>query len=186
MLDGTQHLLVSYKVHGELLARPTMKSQCERLARQLEANMADLSRLRQDWQTLLKPWAVATTSADRWFEDICKHYSESGDRLTTRSTISAAYWIWCEQTPGIRIDRPAVELAAWLHDVIYDSRASNNEEQSAAYASIFVPNWELAASERVAALILSTKTHDANGDRDAEVLLDADLAVLGSDELDVS
>ena len=35
---------------------------------------------------------------------------------------------------------------------------------------------------RVAALIMKTKTHDAGDDADAQVLLDADLAILGASE----
>ncbi len=143
--------------------------------------MADLSRLRQDWQTLLKPWAVAAASADRWFEDISKHYSESGRGYHTLDHIGSVLEL-VRANARHTSDLAAVELAAWLHDVIYDSRASNNEEQSAAYASNLCAELGIGVSQRVKALILSTKTHEANGDRDAEVLLDADLAVLGADE----
>jgi predicted metal-dependent HD superfamily phosphohydrolase len=34
----------------------------------------------------------------------------------------------------------------------------------------------------IAAMILKTKTHDAEGDTDAQILIDADLAILGTTE----
>ncbi len=76
----------------------------------------------------------------------------------------------------------AVKLATWLHDVIYDSRAPDNEERSADYAERLCVRLCIPDGHLVAALILKTKTHDAGGDPDAQVLIDADLAILGASE----
>jgi predicted metal-dependent HD superfamily phosphohydrolase len=75
-----------------------------------------------------------------------------------------------------------VKLAAWLHDVIYDSRASDNEERSAKYAVQLCEKLSIPESHLVAALVLKTKTHDAGEDPDAQVLIDADLAIFGAGE----
>jgi len=80
-------------------------------------------------------------------------------------------------------DPDAVRLAAWYHDAIYDPRASDNEEGSAVLAET-----ELAAIgqprdriEEVARLVRLTTGHDpAAGDRNGELLNDADLLVLSS------
>ena len=77
----------------------------------------------------------------------------------------------------------ALKLAVWLHDVIYDSKASDNEERSAEYAERLSHELSIPDSGLVAALILKTKTHDTGGDVDAQVLLDADLAILGASEI---
>ena len=77
-------------------------------------------------------------------------------------------------------DINAVKLAAWLHDVVYDSRASDNEDRSAEYADRLCASLSIPVGRRVASLILTTKTHDDDDDPDAQVLLDADLAVLGA------
>lgn len=74
----------------------------------------------------------------------------------------------------------AVKLAAWLHDVIYDSKASDNEERSADYARQLCAALVLPDADAVASLILKTKTHLAENDTDAQVLIDADLAILGA------
>src|SRR5262249_53077887 len=78
----------------------------------------------------------------------------------------------------------AVKLAAWLHDVIYDSRASDNEERSARHAEGLCEELAIPEGPPVAALIRKPKTHVAEDDADAQVLIDADLAILGASEPD--
>lgn len=74
-------------------------------------------------------------------------------------------------------------LAAWYHDAIYDPRRSDNEERSAELAESELAAAGLPADSvvKVARLVRLTASHDpAAGDSDAEVLCDADLAVLAS------
>jgi len=76
----------------------------------------------------------------------------------------------------------AVQLAAWFHDVIYDTRAKDNEEKSAEYAEkvlseVGVPGEVIT---RVKELVLATKSHQAPpDDPDCQIFLDCDLAILG-------
>ncbi|MGD3109028.1 HD domain-containing protein [Streptomyces sp. YGL11-2] len=83
-------------------------------------------------------------------------------------------------------DLPAVQLAAWFHDAVYRPDRSENEERSAALAERALPELGIDAprTAEVARLVRLTVTHDpADGDRNGEVLCDADLAVLaGSPE----
>lgn len=84
-------------------------------------------------------------------------------------------------------DVTAVELAAWFHDVIYDPRGKENEEQSALYAERALLHLGMLDDTilRVKELVLLTKAHTAPpGDTDAMILLDADLAILGAPEAD--
>jgi len=80
---------------------------------------------------------------------------------------------------------PAVELAGWLHDVVYDPRAApgRNEEASAVYAGETLGRMGVPAAlvAEVARLIRTTATHvvDAS-DAGGAVLADADLWILGS------
>ncbi|MGE3804718.1 MAG: metal-dependent phosphohydrolase [Gemmataceae bacterium] len=81
-------------------------------------------------------------------------------------------------------DMHAVELAAWFHDAVYDPRAHDNEEQSAALAERRLRELGLppALIAQVCALILLTKSHQpASVDKNGQVLCDADLAILGSE-----
>jgi predicted metal-dependent HD superfamily phosphohydrolase len=79
-------------------------------------------------------------------------------------------------------DLDAVVAAAFYHDVVYDPRAHDNEEQSARLAERVLGDlgWPTARAARVGALVRSTADHLADDD-DTAVLLDADLAVLGSE-----
>lgn len=80
--------------------------------------------------------------------------------------------------------RPAeVELALWFHDAVYAPQRKDNEERSAdwARASVLAAGCAADVADRVHALVLATKTHVAgDGDADAALLLDIDLAILGA------
>ncbi len=76
-----------------------------------------------------------------------------------------------------------VQLAGWLHDVIYDPRASDNEEQSASYAGQLLnelgqPQALIAEVQRL--ILLTSHLETGADDGNAHVLLDADLAILGA------
>jgi predicted metal-dependent HD superfamily phosphohydrolase len=84
-------------------------------------------------------------------------------------------------------DPEAVEAAIWFHDAVYDSRAKDNEAQSAALARKKLGGHISAQRlDRIAAMIEATATHqlpefaDAGAVRDAALFLDMDLSVLGS------
>jgi predicted metal-dependent HD superfamily phosphohydrolase len=66
--------------------------------------------------------------------------------------------------------------------VIYDSRTSDNEERSADYAERLCEQLSIPEGSLVADLIRKTKTHESSGDADTQVLIDADLAILGASE----
>ncbi|MDH6133906.1 putative metal-dependent HD superfamily phosphohydrolase [Kitasatospora sp. MAA4] len=75
-----------------------------------------------------------------------------------------------------------VRLAAWFHDAVYRPDRSENEERSAQLAVRALREAGLAAEPiaEVVRLVRLTVGHDPlPGDRDGEVLCDADLAVLG-------
>lgn len=79
--------------------------------------------------------------------------------------------------------RPAeVELALWFHDAVYDARRQDNEERSAAWAarSVLAAGCAEPVAQRVQALVLATRGHEAGGEPDAALLLDIDLAILGA------
>jgi predicted metal-dependent HD superfamily phosphohydrolase len=82
--------------------------------------------------------------------------------------------------------------AALYHDAIYDSRAADNEARSAALAAreLSEIGWSAEQCAAVEALIITTAGHVAaeasplagrDNDDEANMLLDADLAILGSE-----
>lgn len=76
-------------------------------------------------------------------------------------------------------DVVTVGFAAWYHDVVYDALARDNEERSADWARRDLAGLDCA--ERVAALILKTKSHHAGAaSADEALFLDMDFAILGA------
>lgn len=77
-------------------------------------------------------------------------------------------------------DADAVRLAAWYHDAVYDG-LPDDEERSAQRAEQDLSRLRVEGPlvDEVARLVRMTVTHDpAPGDRNGEVLSDADLAAL--------
>lgn len=84
-------------------------------------------------------------------------------------------------------DADAVEAAIWFHDAIYDSRAPDNEAQSAALAGEWLANSvEASRLARIKRLILATAGHGVASDADASeaadtaLFLDMDLSILAA------
>lgn len=75
----------------------------------------------------------------------------------------------------------AIEAALWFHDSVYDPRSSSNEEESAALAAVCLTEANAAEDlvENVRQLILCTKSHRANDQADAALLIDIDLSIFG-------
>jgi predicted metal-dependent HD superfamily phosphohydrolase len=78
-------------------------------------------------------------------------------------------------------DAPAdVLLAAWYHDAVYDPRAPDNEERSAALAAEQLTRLGVDPTE-VIRLVLLTRGHAVEpGDRNGALLCDADLSILAA------
>jgi len=76
----------------------------------------------------------------------------------------------------------AVELVIFFHDLIYDASRSDNETRSAEELRKALGN-ELAGKliRSACFMIEATKAHTATGDADTDLLIDLDMAILGSD-----
>src|SRR5262245_7984483 len=82
------------------------------------------------WHDLLSAWHVDSTLAGRTFDVLLRRYSEPSRFYHTLDHIRVVLETVESLAPSAR-NLNAVKLAAWLHDVIYDSKASDNEERSA-------------------------------------------------------
>ena len=76
-----------------------------------------------------------------------------------------------------------MELAIWFHDAAYDTRRSDNEQKSAEWAEAVIRQAGLSAevAKRVAASILATRHQGDVTDNDAQLLVEVDLSILGSE-----
>lgn len=75
-----------------------------------------------------------------------------------------------------------IEIALWFHDAIYELRSSENELQSAnwAYKELIEAGAPNDSAERVHTLILATRHAALPVTPDEQLLVDADLSILGS------
>jgi predicted metal-dependent HD superfamily phosphohydrolase len=145
--------------------------------------MPDVEALRGAWLNLVLAFGAEEDSARAAFTGLAECYA-APERHYHNLDHLADMLRTVDGLRDLAQDLAAVRFAVWFHDAVYDSRASDNEEQSAALAVEVLRR--LGVSEntivRTADLIRLTKTHlAAPDDGDGHILLDADLAILGAD-----
>ncbi|MYS20901.1 Predicted metal-dependent phosphohydrolase, HD superfamily [Streptomyces sp. DvalAA-14] len=135
-------------------------------------------RCQQDPDTAPDPVPYGQNLLERWAEPQRRYHTlDHLLAVLTRATELTAH----------ADDPDAVALAAWFHDAVYRPDRSENEERSAKLAERALPEVGVDGSrtQEVARLVRLTVTHDpGDGDRNGEVLCDADLAVLAGDPAD--
>jgi predicted metal-dependent HD superfamily phosphohydrolase len=140
--------------------------------------------LHERWQSLFAALGVEPAATEPAFANLATRYSHP-DRHYHNLTHLRHVLETVDRLKHLAQDLPALLLAAWFHDVVYEARAKDNEEQSALLARAVLERLRVPKSliDRVAELILLTKSHSAApDDLDGQLLLDADLAILGAAE----
>ncbi|HIK10055.1 MAG TPA: hypothetical protein IGS52_07290 [Oscillatoriaceae cyanobacterium M33_DOE_052] len=133
---------------------------------------------------MLQQFQVSPKAGCQLLLDVVQAYS-SGNRFYHTLEHVQAVLNSLESLKHHTENLPALQLAAWFHDVIYDTRAKDNEEKSAAYTVTALNQLGIPTDmiDNVAQIILDTKHHQATGNnRDSQIFLDADLAILGADD----
>jgi predicted metal-dependent HD superfamily phosphohydrolase len=152
----------------------------------VETGKEPLPFLRASWEALVPADAARAAVSDTVFAEIVRlyggaerHYHNLDHLADVLRTIDGLLHLAGHPD--------TVRFAAWFHDAVYDPRAADNEERSAALAGERLPQLgvSLPLVAVVRRLILLTKSHLAEpDDRDGHVLLDADLAILGAPAAD--
>jgi len=136
------------------------------------------------WQNLFEPFQGNTTLIKEIFAQVVTAYSHQDRYYHNLLHIHHVFNI-------INILEPwadnlvAIQMAAWFHDVIYDTQSSNNEEKSAAYAYFALSKLGIPLNiiDKVVKMIVNTKNHQSSPeDIDSHILLDADLSIFGAEE----
>ncbi len=147
--------------------------------------IALINHLFHQWQETVAIFAGDENIGRQHFAALVKAYSGS-DRFYHNLEHINQVLQTLQLMPVPVEDRGAIQWAAWFHDVIYDSQATDNEARSAVYAEQVLLSLGVSAqtTTTVKQLILATKNHHANpNDVSTCILLDADLAILGTEEL---
>ena len=135
----------------------------------------------QRWTALMSSFGVDDNL--EMFERITKAYAETHRHYHTAAHIDACLREF-DSVRSLSRSGSEVEAALWFHDVIYDTRASDNELQSAEMASRFLTSAGASPSTcaRVHSHILATAHKGEPVDDDARLVVDIDLSILGQDE----
>lgn len=145
-----------------------------------------IGQMRQAWEQLCDTCYIEPSESHTAYIALIDAYNSPGRVYHTLEHIQAVL-AWIETLRNHAVDLPALQLAAWFHDCIYDPRATDNEEQSVSYAQSILSRCALPTPtiDAVSQLILCTKTHTtAINLPDCHILLDADLAILGTSAQD--
>jgi predicted metal-dependent HD superfamily phosphohydrolase len=133
------------------------------------------------WTALLRR-AGCTVDPVPYGERLLARWAEPQRRYHTTDHLAATL-DHAESLASHAAHPDAVLLAVWFHDAVYRPDRSENEERSADLAQRALTEAGLPRHlvAEVARLVRLTVSHDpADGDRDGEVLCDADLAVLAA------
>lgn len=139
-------------------------------------DILDLDGWNEHWSGLGAPPPAEAVHAD-----LLKRYAERHRAYHTRTHLSDCLSLLQETVP--LCERPdEVALALWFHDAVYRTHRRDNEEKS---AELLVKTASAAgvaadAVDRMRGLVLATRHAVIPDGRDAQVLVDIDLAILGA------
>lgn len=141
------------------------------------------SDLQNRWHRLTTAFQVAQSLAQEDFIGLLNAHSQPARHYHNVNHLRSVLET-LDELCDLALRPECIELALWYHDAVYDSRAKDNEERSADWLMDVSRKWNL--NEEIAQeshrLILLTQSHETSEvDVDGQILLDADLAILGAD-----
>ncbi|MDD5740370.1 MAG: N-methyl-D-aspartate receptor NMDAR2C subunit [Candidatus Nanoarchaeia archaeon] len=128
-------------------------------------------------------YGTSNPKGETVFLELCRKYSESH-----RYYHNPKHLLEClrefNEARGLAEFPLSVSSALWFHDVVYDTKAEDNEEKSEQYARKKLQALKLPDSfiQRVGNLVLITKHSDKPKNTDEKLVLDIDLSILGKSE----
>lgn len=131
------------------------------------------------WRRLWPKFARRGNPED-WFQKISNHYNQPHRHYHNSQHIND-----CLRELDLVLNRAPnpveLELAIWLHDVIYDPHRADNEDQSKTFAAQLLAdaNADQTLTTHVLALIDQTKHNAIPTDETSQYMIDIDLAILG-------
>jgi len=130
---------------------------------------------RERWNVLSRN---AANNAAEWYVRLTNLYSEPHRHYHNCRHIADCLGEF-DSVRHLASEPEAVELALWFHDAVYDPRAADNEERSAELGRKFVQESGIGKESTIVQLVLATKHHDGASHRDATLMIDIDLSILG-------
>ncbi len=138
-----------------------------------------LGKAQKHWVTLMSILGNPKGS-ENVLKDLLVRYSEP--RRTYHNLLHIVTML--DELEQLHEDNPALTLAIWFHDAVYDPKAKDNEERSAQLAKDAISTLGLPDSlgEQVSDLVLATKHNEVPTGHEKQTLVDLDLMILGKPE----
>lgn len=138
-------------------------------------------RKKEKWA--YRHWAMLMKSvgnpkhSDEVFHELVKCYGEAHRAYHTLNHVVSML----NELELLGERTPALALAIWFHDAVYDTHTRDSEERSAALAKRLIEKLELSSElgEEVSDLVLTTKFTATPVTRLAQILSDLDLMIFG-------
>ncbi len=135
--------------------------------------------MKQAWICL---WTDIGAKGDalKAYNDLLRRYAEPHRHYHDLGHIEHCL-VELQQVRDLAVNYPTIAMALWYHDAIYNTKAQDNEEMSAALASDTLQTAFVGRkfTERVAKLILATKHIRPPDDNDEKIIVDIDLSSFG-------
>ena len=114
------------------------------------------------------------------YDDLARRYAEPHRSYHTLEHVARCLAEW-DGARNEASDPDSGEMALWFHDAVYDPRAGDNEARSAdlAAAACRAAGLPDPFARRVTESILDTRHAAPPATHDGELVVDADLAILG-------
>ena len=144
----------------------------------------EIAFLKDQWDDLLSFYTSDKDIQDNSFQMLKERYSEKSRFYHNLSHVKTLLDL-LESLDNNAQDHNAIRFSIWFHDVVYDTKANDNEAESARLASQLMSKLhvDVETMEVVNSLILATKDHSGDNLSEANRLfLDMDLAILGMRE----
>ena len=140
--------------------------------------MTTLARWQSMWQQLGAP----DSDSEELFHRLIACSSEPHRKYHTTQHLQECFAL-LDRAGSFAERLGEVELALWFHDAVYNTRKKDNEKRSAEWArdSAMAGGLTKDQANRIFELVMATEHTASPSGRDAEVLVDVDLGILGSD-----
>ncbi len=140
--------------------------------------------LKQTFYKLLLNYSDEVAVADLLWKEIETCHSEKGRHYHDLSHLENLLAQVSEPLIKNQINHwNEVLFCLYYHDIVYNAKAKDNEEQSAELAKkrMLEMSIESINIDRVFDMILATKSHETHSNPDVNLFTDADLSILGAD-----
>lgn len=142
--------------------------------------------LHASWQQLLKPYTQDLSLIEEGFQMIITRYTEAHRHYHNLHHLHALLQLQ-QAYADVITDNESLLLAIFFHDIVYDVKQTDNEEQSALVAAAFLRQTSYPAERTIQVMdfIRATKTHlNTSNNTDLDYFLDFDLSVLSAPAAD--